>query len=366
MLDHANLFAQAVSRPEIAAPQRLRVFSSAVTATDFRDRGRPSSWSSMVDSLAADALGEGQFPRLIVLAAGNTREHHAWITYPDSLSTNLIHDPGQAWNALTVGAFTEKIGTEEARVEPVAPYGGPSPFTTTSAAWDSAWPLKPDVVFEGGNIGKDALGAAGMPSLNLLTTHFKHTEKLFTTTNATSAASALCARMAAQLMAAYPQLRPETIRALIVHSAEWTDAMREMYLKSHAKNDYINLVRHCGWGVPDLEHALWSAANSLTLIVEDQVHPYKKDGSTIKIRDMNFHELPWPKNELEALGATKVQMRVTLSYFIEPNPSARGSASKYHYPSHRLRFKVRHHQESEENFLARINLKTVVEATQID
>lgn len=315
----------------------------------------------MVDSLAADAFGGGQFPRLIVLAAGNTREHHAWITYPASLSTNLIHDPGQAWNALTVGAFTEKVETEEASIEPVAPFGGLSPFTTTSAAWDRAWPLKPDVVFEGGNVGKDALGAAGMPSLNLLTTHYEHTKKLFTTTNATSAASALCARMAAQLMSAYPQLRPETIRALIVHSAEWTDAMREMYLKSHAKNDYINLVRHCGWGVPDLERALWSAANSLTLIVEDQVHPYKKDGSTIKTRDMNLHALPWPKDELEAIGATQVQMRVTLSYFIEPNPSARGSASRYHYPSHRLRFKVRHHQESEENFLARINAAAAME-----
>ena len=86
---HANLFAEAVSRPEIAAPQRLRVFSSAVTATDFRDRGRPSSWSSMVDSLAADALSEGQFPRLIVLAAGNTKERHELLTYPDSLSTKI-------------------------------------------------------------------------------------------------------------------------------------------------------------------------------------------------------------------------------------------------------------------------------------
>lgn len=358
---HANLFAEAIARPESSPQQRPRVFSSAVTATDFRDRGRPSSWSSMVDSLVADAFGGGLFPRLILLAAGNTREHHAWITYPASLSTNLIHDPGQAWNALTVGAFTEKTVTEEANIEPVASSGGISPYTTTSAAWDRAWPLKPDVVFEGGNVGKDALGAIGMSSLNLLTTHFKHTEKLFTTTNATSAASALCARMAAQLMSAYPQLRPETIRALIVHSAEWTDAMREMYLKSHTKNDYINLVRHCGWGVPDLECALWSAANSLTLVVEDSVHPYKKDGSAIKTRDMNFHTLPWPKDELEMLGATKVQMRVTLSYFIEPNPSARGSSSKYHYPSHRLRFKVRHHQESEENFLARINAAATME-----
>jgi len=362
---HANLFAEAVSRPEIAAPQRLRVFSSAVTATDFRDRGRPSSWSSMVDLLAADANGGGRFPRLIVLAAGNTREHNAWITYPASLSTNSIHDPGQAWNALTVGAYTEKTETEDTNLEPVAPSGGPSPFTTTSAAWNrAAWPLKPDVVFEGGNVGKDALGAAGMPSLDLLTTHHKPTEKLFTTTNATSAASALCARMAAQLMSAYPQLRPETVRALIVHSAEWTEAMREMYLpadKFHTKNDYTNLVRHCGWGVPDLERALWSAANSLTLIVEDNVHPYKKEGSAIKTRDMNLHALPWPKDELEALGATQVQMRVTLSYFIEPNPSARGSASKYHYPSHRLRFDVRHHLESEDDFLARINAAAALE-----
>ncbi|MBY0577075.1 MAG: S8 family peptidase [Gallionellaceae bacterium] len=362
---HANLFAEAVSRPEVAAPQRLRVFSSAVTATDFRDRGRPSSWSSMVDLLAADALNEGQFPRLIVLAAGNTKDGDEWLAYPESLSMrNLIHDPGQAWNALTVGAFTEKVETDDGNIEPVAPFGGISPYTTTSATWDRAWPLKPDVVFEGGNVGKNDGFAGMLPSLNLLTTHFKHTEKLFTTTNATSAASALCARMAAQLMAAYPQLRPETIRALIVHSAEWTEAMQEMYLKFHTKNDYINLVRHCGWGVPDLEHALWSAANSLTLIVEDQVYPYKKDGSTIKTRDMNFHELPWPKDELEALGATKVQMRVTLSYFVEPNPSARGSASKYHYPSHRLRFKVRHHRETEENFLARINAAAAMEENE--
>jgi hypothetical protein len=318
----------------------------------------------MVDSLAADALSEGQFPRLIVQAAGNTKEHNAWITYPASLSTNAIHDPGQAWNALTVGAFTEKAETEDGNIEPIAPFGGISPYTTTSATWDRTWPLKPDVVFEGGNVGKNDGFAGMLPSLNLLTTHYKPTEKLFTTTNATSAASALCARMAARLMSAYPQLRPETIRALIVHSAEWTEAMREMYLpadKFHTKNDYTNLVRHCGWGVPDLERALWSAANSLTLIVEDNVHPYKKEGSAIKTRDMNLHALPWPKDELEALGATQVQMRVTLSYFIEPNPSARGSASKYHYPSHRLRFDVRHHLESEDDFLARINAAAALE-----
>lgn len=165
-------------------------------------------------------------------------------------------------------------------------------------------------------------------------------------------------------MAAYPQLRPETIRALIVHSAAWTAAMRRMYLpagKPATKSDYAHLIRHCSWGVPDLERARWSAANSLTLIVEDALHPYKKEGSNIKTRDMRLHALPWPQEELEALGETEVRMRVTLSYFIEPNPSARGTSSKFHYPSHRLRFDVRRAQESTEEFMARVNAAAALE-----
>jgi hypothetical protein len=357
---HAYLFAEGVSRPEITAPERRRVFTSAVTASDYRDRGRPSSWSSAVDRLSADADGAGQFPRLFILSAGNTNQHDAWMAYPASLSTNLVHDPGQAWNAITVGAYTEKIDTEDAAIEAIAVEGGLSPYTTTSRTWDGAWPLKPDVVLEGGNVSRDALGAAGMPSLNLLTTHHRPDERLLTTTNATSAASALCARMAAQLMSSYPALRPETIRALIIHSAEWSDAMRQMYLpanRSANKNDYVDLIRHCGWGTPDLERAQWSASNSLTLVVEDLVHPYVKDKKKgVVSRDMNLHALPWPKEQLEALQNANVQMRVTLSYFIEPNPSARGTASKFHYPSHRLRFDVQRPLDATtEDFVARVN-----------
>lgn len=357
---HAYLFGEAVSRPEISAPDRPRVFSSAVTASDYRDRGRPSSWSATVDRLAADADGAGQFPRLFILSAGNTRDSSAWLTYPDSLATNLIHDPGQAWNALTVGAYTAKTETEVATITAIAQEGGPSPYTTTSRTWDKVWPLKPDVVMEGGNVGKDTLGAMGVSSLHLLTTYYRPLDRLFTTANATSAASALCARMAAQLMSAYPNLRPETIRALIVHSAEWTPTMRQMYLPANnlaTKTDYVHLIRHCGWGVPDLNQALWSAGNSLTLIVEDVVHPYKKvTGKGIKTRDMNLHALPWPKDQLQALQDAKVQMRVTLSYFTEPNPSTRGTASKFYYPSHRLRFDVQRPLDaSTDDFVARIN-----------
>jgi hypothetical protein len=361
---HGYLFAEAVSRPEIAAPARSRVFTSAVTADDGRDRGRPSAWSATVDRLAADYDGDGLFPRLFVLSAGNTDNVSAWDTYPASLTTSQIHDPGQAWNALTVGAYTNKVliaETDARHYTPTAPAGGLSPYTTTSGDWSNAWPLKPDVVLEGGNTGKDGTGSIGISSLNLLTTNNSPVERLFTTTNATSAASALCARMAAQLMVAYPALRLETIRALIVHSAEWTGAMRKEYgvANNHpTKSAFVNLIRHCGWGVPNLDQALWSAGNSLTLIAEDLVRPYKKvTGSGVVSRDMNLHSLPWPKEQLEALPPdTTVELRITLSYFIEPNPSARGLSSKFHYPSHRLRFAVpRPLDATTADFVARVN-----------
>jgi hypothetical protein len=91
--------------------------------------------------------------------------------------------------------------------------------------------------------------------------------------------------------------------------------------------------------------------------VEDSVHPYEKvAGKGIRTRDMNLHTLPWPREQLEALQDTNVQMRVTLSYFVEPNPSARGTTSKFYYPSHRLRFDVQRPLDaSTDDFVARIN-----------
>nr|VFK53942.1 MAG: Subtilase family protein [Candidatus Kentron sp. TUN]VFK55894.1 MAG: Subtilase family protein [Candidatus Kentron sp. TUN] len=104
---HGHLTVEAVSRPEIQAPHRVRVFSMAVTAKDNRDRGRPSAWSVAIDNLAADTQGDGLTPRLIIVSAGNT-ENASWLDYPDSNTTDGIHDPGQAWNALTVGPIPKR------------------------------------------------------------------------------------------------------------------------------------------------------------------------------------------------------------------------------------------------------------------
>lgn len=359
---HGYLTSEAVARPEITAPNRRRVFGMAVTARDDRDRGRPSAWSAAVDRLASDAEADNGTPRLMVVCAGNITDSNAWADYPDSNATDGIHDPGQAWNALTIGAYTNLTQIDEPNMGaflPIAAEGGLSPFSTTSLTWQSHWPLKPDVVFEGGNAAMDDLSAVWTASLSLLTTNNLPTERLFTTANATSAATALAARMSAELMAEYPGLWPESIRALVVHSAAWTPTMRQTFLpndRQPSKNDYVRLVRHCGFGAPDLARAMRSASNSLTMIIEEQIRPFMREGSNQpKLRDMHLHRLPWPLDSLEALGEETVEMRVTLSYFIEPNPSNRGVTSRYRYESHGLRFDVKRPREGEREFRARIN-----------
>ena len=360
---HGYLTVEAVARPEISAPLRRRLYGMAVTARDDRDRGRPSAWSAAIDSLAVDFDGDGDNPRLLVVSAGNVNDSNAWSDYPDSNDTDGVHDPAQAWNALTVGACTDLVRITEPDAggySPIAPEGGLSPFSTTSLTWDRHWPLKPDVVFEGGNAAKDAFSAVAMHSLSLLTTHHLPANRLFTTTNATSAATALASRFAARLMALYPRLWSETIRALIVHSAEWTDTMKRQSFRagrSPTKEDYLRLIRRCGFGVPDIDRALWTVDNSLTMVVEERLHPFKRAGSGLPtLRDMHLHDLPWPHDVLEDLGETPVEMRVTLSYFIEPNPSRRGHRSRYRYESHGLRFDVKRPLESVVEFRKRVNL----------
>jgi len=217
---------------------------------------------------------------------------------------------------------------------------------------------------EGGNAAVDGTGfTSQMDSLSLLTTNHQPRVRLFTLSWATSASTALAAGMASRIQAAYADFWPETVRALITHSARWTQPMLDAYTPNGLRNqaNMRQLLRHCGYGVPNLERALYSASNSLTMIVQDQLQPYQKVGSAIRTRDMHLHDLPWPTEQLQALGDVQVTLRVTLSYFIEPNPGERGGIDKFAYQSHALRFAVRRPLETEAAFRGRINAQAVGE-----
>lgn len=347
---------EAIARAELQGSQRRRAIAMAVTSSNPARR-RPSSWSAAVDQLCF----EEDRQRLIVLSAGNIHVDLFPADYLERNDVEPVDDPAQAWNALTVGAFTEKVEITDpafAGYTPTAPAGELSPRSRTSVAWDRQWPIKPDIVFEGGNLAHDgAAPGEAIDDLQLLTTYHRPEHRHFTTLSDTSAATALAARMAGSIVAARPRLWPETVRALIVHSAEWTPAMRaHIDACNGAKNQIQALVRRYGYGVPDLGRALLSTRNDLTLMVEDGLQPFQREGSAAaKTRDMKVHRLPWPREQLAALGAAPVEFRVTLSYFVEPNPGERGWTRRHRYASHGLRFRVKSTTESLNEFRARIN-----------
>lgn len=352
--------AQGVSRAEIQAPDRKRIHCMAVTAADARDRGRPSSWSASLDQLAAGA--EDGVRRLLVVSSGNLEDTQRAPEYPEAQLSESIHDPGQAWNSLTVGAYTELdqiIDGSYSGYKPIAPRGGLSPFTSTSCTWEQKWPMKPDIVMEGGNMAHDGCGfATECEDLSNLSTYWKPSAQYLCCFNMTSAAAAQAAWFGAQVQVHYPEIWPETVRALMVHSAEWTDTLKRQFLPPIAsKASYARLMRICGYGVPSLDRALYSAANALTLIAQAELQPFDKSSSgTFRTKDMHIHDLPWPREVLLGLPFdVQVQMRVTLSYFVEPGPGEIGWNDRYRYASHALRFELNSPGESMETFLKRIN-----------
>ena len=137
----------------------------------------------------------------------------------------------------------------------------------------------------------------------------------------------------------------------MVHSAEWTPAMKG-HLGAINKN---NLIRRYGFGVPSLNRALRSLDNDVTLVIESTMQPFQAKGSEIRTKNLVLHQLPWPKAILENLGAADVELRVTLSYFIEPNPGERGQTKRHSYASHGLRFEVKRSKEPDDAFMLRIN-----------
>jgi hypothetical protein len=95
--------------------------------------------------------------------------------------------------------------------------------------------------------------------------------------------------------------------------------------------------------------------HAVTMVVEDSIQPFEKRNGSIRTCQMKLHQFPFPRQLLEELGAENVRMKVTLSYFIEPNPGQRNPANRHSYASHGLRFKVKSGTETTQQFHQRIN-----------
>ena len=361
--------AEAVVLPEITSG-RPRVFCLPVTS-EADQPGEPSLWSAAVDALAAgtdigrsyntiELLGppNDEAKRLVIVSAGNVDPPYE-TNYLAKSDASPIEDPAQSWNALVVGASTNlcNVPTDPTYSgwNPLAKEGDISPHSRTGMiAGSDQWPIKPDICMEGGNVLTNGAGdfETSHALVSVRTPDVRHDGSVGSA-NATSAATAQASRLAARAMATYPDYWPETIKGLLVHSAEWTPTMQAAIMSETGKKKKRQLLRRYGWGVPDDDGVLRSASNAVTMVVQDSYLPFS--GRDYKIRQFRLHELPWPRSELIELGLAHVELRVTLSYFIEPSPSRRGWRRRFAYASHGLRFDLKASTETKDEFVQRLN-----------
>jgi Subtilase family len=314
---------ESATRPEVTRPERPRIHCMAISSVNGTNRGRPSSWSAAIDQLA---YGHN-FQRLFVVSTGNIRQGISRASYPTLNDIEPVENPAQAWNALAVGAYTEKqqiVDPTFTGWAPIASVGGISPCSRTSVSWERKWPIKPDVVLEGGNHAHLGASVDTPDDLGLLSTHYRPLLRQFQAFGDTSAAAGLGARLSAQILADRPEAWMETVRSLVVHSAEWTPLMRAQLNAAANETQRIAAFRRFGYGVPNLSRAVRSSFNDATIVSENTLRPLQMIGGKVKSKDMHLRMLPWPQERLAELGDAQVELRVTLSYFIEPNPGERG------------------------------------------
>jgi hypothetical protein len=363
----------AIVLPEIEAPERNRVYCMAITNEDVSG-ATASAWSAAIDQAAAGRMiadndndnedengdEEANRPkRLIILSGGNVAaetdnaRRQPQDNYP-------IEDPAQAWNALTVGGYTDLIDIHDRGYEtwtPVVEAGELSPHSRTSVTWPQGLsPFKPELVMEAGNraVSPGRTEVLTLSSLSLLSTGSDVVREPLVAFDATSAAAAQAARMAARLSAAHPDYWPETIRALMVHSAEWTQPMLTAFNDTPLKRGKYELVRRFGYGVPDFDRANASANNHLALVAQAEIQPFRSEGSR-KFNECHYYDLPIPPDMLERLENEPIELKVTLSYFIDPNPGLSANVDAQRYQSHGLRFDLQRRNESIARFKHRVN-----------
>jgi subtilase family protein len=344
----ADRMTDSIGVAEALAPQRPVIHNISLGADNPAAGLGRTAWSVASDVLAWNS-GVG---RLIVVAGGNADPITDRDDYPNvNLGVPYLQQPGQAWNVLTVGGYTNldvltDQDLERGYREPLARAGELSPHSRTAPG--GSGPLKPDLVMEAGNTAPSGgLNNPEAQGLTVLTLGSKWRDRgtLLDRTWATSPAAAAASNALARIANAHRGLRPATWRGLLAHTTQWPQAARDQM------PDRRDRLRAFGYGVPALRQAMGSDSNRPVMVYEGIIRPSHHDSKKRPERLADFIELPLPFDQLDQLAGTTVKLAVTLSYFIEPtdNP-VRGN-----YAGGRLRWDLQGPAEDADGFRGRIN-----------
>jgi len=263
----------------------------------------PSEGFLSVHAAELDALTR-EFGVLFVVAAGN-QDLATYFggkpptkPYPDFLIEAGwgVLAPAEALNVLTVGGLTpDRDPYPHASHKPVAHKRAPAPFSRTRGLKNV---VKPELVELAGNLAYDKSVKAWVendPGLRVPTTSHRFSEgQLLGFVHGTSFAAPRVAHLAAHIVDRYPDATANLLRALLVQSARHPESVREWEPKK--------VLQLCGFGVPDLDCAMFCRPQRVTLYYEGEV----------EVDEVKLFNIPVPSEFAGAKG--RKRLSVTLAY----------------------------------------------------
>ena len=262
--------------------------------------GEPSLWSASVDALGR--RGRRRPPlhtgsrcsvrptpaatRLFVISAGNVDPSDFQADYRAACDNASIQDPAQAWNALTVGAYTEldrdsqrsqlrRLGCRLAdrwRYLAAQPHVARSSAIATMA--DQARRL------HGGRQRPRTTAAAisTRPTRLLSPAHdgYRRRPRAWVPQTRQAPQPLRPRGSLPSRRRPIPTTGPRRSAGCSSHAAEWTPTMLTRTRRRQLRRtDKLMLLRRYGWGVPAEQDVLTSARNAVTLVTQDEFVPFQ-------------------------------------------------------------------------------------------
>ncbi len=250
----------------------VRVFVLCVTEIDPYSGPRVSLLTERLDDLIRERdlvviVPTGNHGATMATATMNSG-HHALVDYPGYVLHEMarVSEPGTAALAMTVGSIARSDGPATlAGKTPlghtaIAPVDGLSPFSRSGPGAYKG--VKPDFVHYGGNwvvrpTGEIAVPESGAGVISLMVTG---SGRLFGAGAGTSYAAPRVARVAADVLGAYPAATASLVRALVGLSASVPEPVSQAF--------EADVCRVAGHGLPRTDRAVASSASRVVLMGE--------------------------------------------------------------------------------------------------
>ena len=256
-----------------------------------------------VHAAELDALTR-EFDTLFVVSAGNVDAASYFSgkppkDYPEFLKNSgwTVLSPSEGLNVLTVGGLTPDCDPypNDRYHRAVAPKRAPSPFSRSGGIKNV---VKPELVEIAGNLAYDDSikhWIENDPGLGVPTTNHRFAEgPLLGMVYGTSFAAPRVTHLATRILDRYPEASVNLLRALLVQSARFPDGVSEWAPKE--------ILRLCGFGVPDLDRAIYCNPQRATLYYEGE----------IAMDEVKLFEIPVPEEFPHAKG--RKSLYATMAY----------------------------------------------------